>query len=254
MVDIVSIEGSFFHDISGSLGLEPYLDFSSKMREVLTARGRAVLDEFCGGRQAREDRGRNRDSTWESSPTRSASAPRAADLVMIGHRGVNERFSTGLLGSTAESVARKMSAAAVRLADALPRDQAPGRLPTTAASGPPSAMHAAAEFASELGAPLTVVTVARDPKIGERALDEARNYFEPYHAGGRVQAARGPRARGDRAVPQGARHRPAVHRRVRPQPDNRDGAGLDHRVRAAQRALPGVFVALAARGVRPMFR
>ncbi|MGC1189387.1 MAG: universal stress protein, partial [Candidatus Binatus sp.] len=40
VVDIVSIEGSFFHDISGSLGLEPYLDFSSKMREVLTARGR----------------------------------------------------------------------------------------------------------------------------------------------------------------------------------------------------------------------
>ena len=36
VVDIVSIEGSFFHDISGSLGLEPYLDFSSKMRQVLT--------------------------------------------------------------------------------------------------------------------------------------------------------------------------------------------------------------------------
>ena len=47
VVDIVSIEGSFFHDISGSLGLEPYLDFSSKMREVLTARGRGVLDEFA---------------------------------------------------------------------------------------------------------------------------------------------------------------------------------------------------------------
>ncbi len=47
VVDIVSIEGSFFHDISGSLGLEPYLDFSSKMREVLTARGRTVLDEFA---------------------------------------------------------------------------------------------------------------------------------------------------------------------------------------------------------------
>src|ERR1700730_4875508 len=47
VVDIVSIEGSLFHDISGSLGLEPYLDFSSRMREVLTARGRAVLDAFA---------------------------------------------------------------------------------------------------------------------------------------------------------------------------------------------------------------
>src|SRR6267143_5205744 len=47
VVDIVSIEGSLFHDISGSLGLEPYLDFSSRMREVLIARGRSLLDEFA---------------------------------------------------------------------------------------------------------------------------------------------------------------------------------------------------------------
>ena len=32
---------------------------------------------------------------------------RTADLVVIGHRGVNERFSTGLLGGTAESVTRR---------------------------------------------------------------------------------------------------------------------------------------------------
>ena len=47
VVDIVSIEGSFFHDISGSLGLEPYLDFSSKMREILNARGKVVLEDFA---------------------------------------------------------------------------------------------------------------------------------------------------------------------------------------------------------------
>ena len=46
VVDIVSIEGSFFHDISGSLGFEPYLDFSSKMREVLHERGKALLQDF----------------------------------------------------------------------------------------------------------------------------------------------------------------------------------------------------------------
>ena len=47
VIDIVSIEGSFLHDISGSLGFEPYLDFSSKMREVLEERGRAMLAEFA---------------------------------------------------------------------------------------------------------------------------------------------------------------------------------------------------------------
>src|SRR5262249_46309811 len=44
VIDIVSIEGSFLHDVSGSLGFEPYLDFSSKMREALHERGRALLE------------------------------------------------------------------------------------------------------------------------------------------------------------------------------------------------------------------
>ena len=106
VVDIVLIEGSFFHDISGSLGLEPYLDFSSRMREVLTARGRAVVDEFCAAAEREKiavqplvDMGVVANQICERA--------KAADLVMIGHRGVHERFSTGLLGSTAESVARK---------------------------------------------------------------------------------------------------------------------------------------------------
>src|ERR1041385_2666311 len=56
VIDIVSIEGSFLHDISGSLGFEPYLDFSSKMREVLEERGRAMLGEFA--ERAAEVKGR----------------------------------------------------------------------------------------------------------------------------------------------------------------------------------------------------
>src|SRR5256885_6957784 len=34
VLDIVSIEGSFFHDVSGSLGGEPYLFFSSRRRHT----------------------------------------------------------------------------------------------------------------------------------------------------------------------------------------------------------------------------
>jgi len=47
IIDTISIEGTFFHDISGSLGFEPYLDFSSKMREVLEERGKMILEEFA---------------------------------------------------------------------------------------------------------------------------------------------------------------------------------------------------------------
>ena len=74
VVDIVSIEGSFFHDISGSLGFEPYLDFSSKMREVLHERGEALLRSFAE-RAAQASVRAETVSAWASSPTRSPSGP-----------------------------------------------------------------------------------------------------------------------------------------------------------------------------------
>ena len=75
VVDIVSIEGSFFHDISGSLGFEPYLDFSSKMRGVLQERGKALLEAFAEEARAAQRACATPCSAWASSPTRSSSAP-----------------------------------------------------------------------------------------------------------------------------------------------------------------------------------
>jgi nucleotide-binding universal stress UspA family protein len=178
VVDIVSIEGSFFHDISGSLGVEPYLDFSSKMREVLTARGRSVLDEFAAAAR-RENIAAETVLDMGIVANQICDRARSADLVMIGHRGVNERFSTGLLGSTAESVARKCP----RPLFISPMKFREVKRPVLAYDGSERAsraMRAAAEFASGIGAPLEVITVARDPKLGERTLAEARSYFENY--------------------------------------------------------------------------
>ena len=108
MVDIVSIEGSFFHDISGSLGLEPYMDFSSKMREVLTQRGKTVLGAFA---ETGQRAGVPVETMLDMGIVANQICDRAksADLVMIGHRGVNERFSTGLRGRP-----RKASRASAR--------------------------------------------------------------------------------------------------------------------------------------------
>ena len=178
VVDIVSIEGSFFHDISGSLGLEPYLDFSSKMREVLTQRGKMVLDAFA---EAAGREGVAVETLLDMGIVANQICERAksADLVMIGHRGVNERFSTGLLGSTAESVARKCPRPLV----ISPHNFRETRRPVLAYDGSERAsraMRAAADFCAGFGLPLTVITVARDPKLGERTLEEARKYFEHF--------------------------------------------------------------------------
>jgi nucleotide-binding universal stress UspA family protein len=178
VIDIVSIEGSFFHDISGSLGLEPYLDYSSKMREVLTARGQAILDQFA---QAARREGVAIETALEIGIVANQICERAksADISMIGHRGVNERFSTGLLGSTAESVARKCP----RPLFVSPRVFREIRRPVLAYDGSQRAaraMRAAAEISALLEVPLAVITVARDPRLGQKVLDEARTYLESH--------------------------------------------------------------------------
>lgn len=178
VVDIVSIEGSFFHDISGSLGLEPYLDFSSKMREVLTERGKVVLEEFA---EAARRENVTAETVLDMGIVANQICERAksADLVVIGYKGVHEGFSTGLLGSTAESVARKSP----RPVFISPKKFREIKRPVLAYDGSERAsraMRAAAEFAVSFDVPITVITVSRDPQLGERTLDQARAYFEPY--------------------------------------------------------------------------
>jgi nucleotide-binding universal stress UspA family protein len=178
VVDIVSIEGSFFHDISGSLGLEPYLDFSTKMREILNARGRNVLEDFA---QAARREAIAAETVLDMGVVANQLCERAkaSDLLMIGHRGVNERFSTGLLGSTTESVARKsprpMFVSPIRF-----REVTRAMLAYDGSDRASRAMRAAADFALTLNVPLTVITVARDLKLGESTLNQARSYLEPY--------------------------------------------------------------------------
>ena len=179
VVDIVSIEGSFFHDVSGSLGFEPYLDFSSKMREVLHERGKGLLQEFSD--QASKSSVRS-DTILVMGIVANeiAEQARTADLVVIGHRGVNEKFSTGLLGSTTESVTRKCP----RPVLVSPAEFRPISRPVLAYDGSQraaAAMHAAAEFCASLSLPLTVLTVAKDPDSGERVISDARKYLASYN-------------------------------------------------------------------------
>jgi len=179
VIDVVSIEGSFLHDISGSLGFEPYLDFSAKMREALRERGRVLLDAFS---QRCAERGVACDTVLGMGIVANeiCDHARIADLVVLGHRGVNEQFSTGLLGSTTESVARKSPKPVV----VSPMRFREITRPLLAYDGSPrasAAMHAAAEVASALSLPLTVLHVSRDDSgNGAKVVEEARRYMHSY--------------------------------------------------------------------------
>ncbi|MGH7767284.1 MAG: universal stress protein [Candidatus Binatia bacterium] len=189
VIDMVSIEGTFFHDISGSLGFEPYLDFSTKMREVLEERGKAILEEFS---RRCTQKGVRHEIFLDMGiiPNEICERAKTADLVVLGHRGINEEFSTGLLGGTAENVTRRSPRpvfVSTKIFKAIER-------PLLAYDGSQrasSAMESAAEFCTRLRLPLTVVHIPKEEKMGEQVLQRARSYLGSYEIEVRYELARG---------------------------------------------------------------
>lgn len=178
IIDTISLEGTFFHDISGSLGFEPYLDFSSKMRDILEERGKFILDDFA----ARcEQQGVSYKTFLDMGLVANEICERAkvADLVVIGHRGVNEEFSTGLLGTTAETITRKCPRPIFVSTKQFAAIQKP-LLAYDGSQRASSAMDSAAEFCTRLNLPLTVLTIAKEEAVARNNLQQAKSYLSGY--------------------------------------------------------------------------
>jgi nucleotide-binding universal stress UspA family protein len=190
VLDIVSIEGSFLHDVSGSLGFEPYLDFSSKMREALQERGQVLLDAF---RKKCEQAGVVYDTALPMGIVANeiCDQARIADLVIVGHRGVNEQFSTGLLGGSTESVTRK-SPKPVLVTPLVFKEITRPLLAYDGSQRASAALHASAELSSSLGLPLTVIHVAKENGEGDRVLAEAQRYLQSYEIQVTIKSLTGP--------------------------------------------------------------
>ncbi len=189
VIDTISIEGTFFHDISGSLGFEPYLDFSTKMREALEERGKTILQEFA---ERCQQRGLRHEAFLDMGiiPNEICERSKVADLVVLGHRGINEGFSTGLLGNTAESVTRKCP----RPVFVSTKKFKPIERPLLAYDGSQrasSAMESAAELCTRLKLPLIVLHVPKEEKAAESVLQQAKSYLGSYEIEARYEVARG---------------------------------------------------------------
>jgi nucleotide-binding universal stress UspA family protein len=81
------------NDISGSLGFEPFLNFSTRMREVLEEKGAAILKAF---EETCEKAGVNKEIQMSVGVVAGEICEKAkvADLVVMGRRGLNAKFST----------------------------------------------------------------------------------------------------------------------------------------------------------------
>jgi nucleotide-binding universal stress UspA family protein len=189
VIDTVSIEGTFFHDISGSLGFEPYIDFSTKMREALEERGKTILDEFS---RRCQERGVRHETHVDLGivPSEICERAKGADLVVIGQRGINEEFSTGLLGGTAEYVTRKSPRPVFVSTKTFKAVERP-LLAYDGSVRAGAAMESAAEFCAELKLALTVLYVPKHENMGEKVLQVARSYLSSYGIEVRYELARG---------------------------------------------------------------
>ena len=189
VIDTASIEGTFFHDISGSLGFEPYLDFSSKMREVLEERGKGLLDEFS---ERCRDKGIRNETFLDMGivPNEICERAKLADLVILGHRGMNEAFSTGLLGSTSENVTRKCPRPVFITTQSFKQIKKP-LLAYDGSQRASSAMESAAEFCNQLQLPLTVLYVPKVEGMEEKVFQEAKSYLGTYEVEVQYEVAKG---------------------------------------------------------------
>ncbi|MEE8575464.1 MAG: universal stress protein [Thermodesulfobacteriota bacterium] len=177
VVDSVALEGSFLHDISGSMGFEPFLDFSSKMRSYLEDNGKAILKTFL---ERAEEAGVKAHKTLSFGVVSGeiCESAKLADLVVMGRRGINAEFEYSLMGSVTESVVRRSS----KPVFIVPETFVEPRSPVLAFDGSVNsskAMHSAAEFSKAFSMPLTVLTVASETK-GVEILRGAEEYIEPY--------------------------------------------------------------------------
>ncbi len=177
VVDSVSLEGSFFHDLSGALGFEPFMNYSSKLRSFLEEAAGGILDAFEERLKAEgiESHRVIADGVVSSEICEKA---KLSDLLVMGRRGVNAEFEYGLMGSVVETVVRSSQ----RPVLVIPKEFTPPKKPLIAfdeSESSSKALHSAAEFAVAFGMPLTVLAVSKGAER-EEALRAAAEYLEPY--------------------------------------------------------------------------
>lgn len=179
IVDIRSLEGPFLSDISASLGFAPFQNYLPKFQQVLEERSDSILKGFEEAVSATGLQYRCKKLTG-IVPSVISEEARKFDLVVIAQRGEHEPWSTGLLGSTTESVVRR----APRPVLVTPIRFRKINKIIVAYDGEvesSNALKSACEIFLNDSYTLTVVVVADDPVRKERLSAEVREYAEPYH-------------------------------------------------------------------------
>ncbi|HEY6001145.1 MAG TPA: universal stress protein [bacterium] len=178
VVDIVSLEGPFLADLSGIVGVVPYLDLQQQVRDALIEKARVILETHAATVRAAGLECATRSETGVVSRV-ICDAAASHDAIVAGRRGEHASWSGFLLGSTVEEVVRGCAKPVL----VTPRQERPVTRILAAYDGSRTANRAlglAATLAAGLDLPLVVVCVSSDEREGRATLGEAESYLEPH--------------------------------------------------------------------------
>ena len=193
IVDIKALEGPFFSDVSGALGFSPYQNYLPKFQEILEERGNIVLEEFkkiCEEKSVRPKIKRLSGII----PNVIADEGKKVDLIIVAQRGEHAEWSSGLLGSTTESVVRK----SLRPVLVTSKTFRPFKTILHAYDGSSEsnkAMKLACELVHSLEAKLKIVLVMSNKEKGKSILSEAEEFIAPYHLNADIEQLKGQTAK-----------------------------------------------------------
>jgi nucleotide-binding universal stress UspA family protein len=178
VINVTSLEGPFLADLSGSIGITPFLDFQKKVRAALEEKGGLILENHSA---TLRERGVEHSTRIETGVVGRVICQEAMDhdAVVIGRRGEHASWRGFLLGSVVEEVVRGCARPVI----VTPREEGPLTKLLVAYDGSRTAGKAlgvAAGLAGTLSLPVTVVCVSSDSRSGHGLLDEAESFLEPH--------------------------------------------------------------------------
>jgi len=189
IVDIRALEGPFFSDISGALGFTPYQNYVQKIQEILEERGNIILNDF---KKLCEEKSIHPKIKRLSGiiPNIIAEEAKKVDLIVMAQRGEHAQWSSGLLGSTTESVVRKSPRPVLVTSKAFH----PIKTVLHACDGSSEsnkALKQACELVYSMKLKLHVIIVANNEEKGRKILTETEEFVAPYHLDARIEWIKG---------------------------------------------------------------
>lgn len=185
VIDIRALEGPFFSDVSGSLGFIPYQNYLPNYQRVLEDRAAVILEECKKLCAEKGTKVKTRRLTGIISNIIAEEAKKV-DLVIMAQHGEHAQWSSGLLGSTTESVVRKAPRPVmVTPQKFIPLHNILGAYDGSSESN--KALKLACEFTHAMQGALRVLVAGHNEERCREIAAEAVEFVSPYHLNAAVE-------------------------------------------------------------------